>query len=57
MSTTITFLGAAGTVTGSNHLVEVSGRRVLVDGGLYQGQHGSSATGRERNDSGYRAIA
>ena len=37
MSATITFLGAAGTVTGSKHLVEVGGRRVLVDCGLYQG--------------------
>jgi metallo-beta-lactamase family protein len=37
MSTAITFLGAAGTVTGSKHLVEVTGRRVLVDCGLYQG--------------------
>jgi metallo-beta-lactamase family protein len=37
MSATITFLGAAGTVTGSKHLVEIGGRRVLVDCGLYQG--------------------
>lgn len=37
MSAAITFLGAAGTVTGSKHLVEVNGRRVLVDCGLYQG--------------------
>jgi Cft2 family RNA processing exonuclease len=37
MSAAITFLGAAGTVTGSKHLVEVYGRRVLVDCGLYQG--------------------
>ena len=36
-ATTITFLGAAGTVTGSRFLVESSGRRVLVDAGLYQG--------------------
>jgi len=33
----LTFLGAAGTVTGSKHLLEVSGRRVLVDCGLFQG--------------------
>ncbi len=31
------FLGAAGTVTGSRHLVEAGGRRVLVDCGLFQG--------------------
>jgi metallo-beta-lactamase family protein len=33
----LTFLGAAGTVTGSKHLLEVNGRRVLVDCGLFQG--------------------
>lgn len=30
-------LGAAGTVTGSKHLLEVAGRRILVDCGLFQG--------------------
>jgi len=34
---TLTFLGAAGTVTGSKHLLELDGRRVLVDCGLFQG--------------------
>lgn len=33
----LTFLGAAGTVTGSRHLVEWSGKRLLVDCGLFQG--------------------
>jgi metallo-beta-lactamase family protein len=33
----LTFLGAAGTVTGSKHLLEFGGRRVLVDCGLFQG--------------------
>jgi metallo-beta-lactamase family protein len=33
----LTFLGAAGTVTGSRFLVEADGSRVLVDAGLYQG--------------------
>jgi metallo-beta-lactamase family protein len=34
---TLTFLGAARTVTGSKHLLETGGRRVLVDCGLFQG--------------------
>lgn len=33
----LTFLGAAGTVTGSKYLLEHGGRRVLVDCGLFQG--------------------
>src|SRR5438270_12491675 len=33
----LTFLGAAGTVTGSKHLLEIDGRRILVDCGLFQG--------------------
>jgi metallo-beta-lactamase family protein len=33
----LTFLGAAGTVTGSKHLLELGNRRVLVDCGLFQG--------------------
>jgi metallo-beta-lactamase family protein len=33
----ITFHGAAGTVTGSRFLVELGGRKVLVDCGLFQG--------------------
>ncbi len=33
----LTFLGGAGTVTGSRFLVETSAARVLVDCGLYQG--------------------
>lgn len=32
-----TSLGGAGTVTGSKHLLEVDGRRILVDCGLFQG--------------------
>ncbi len=33
----LTFLGAAGTVTGSKHLLEVGPHRILVDCGLFQG--------------------
>lgn len=33
----ISFLGAAGTVTGSRHLVEIGTKRILVDCGLFQG--------------------
>ncbi len=35
--TSIRFLGAAGTVTGSRHLVDCGSARVLVDAGLFQG--------------------
>jgi metallo-beta-lactamase family protein len=35
--TTLRFLGAAGTVTGSKFLLQVEGARILLDCGLYQG--------------------
>lgn len=37
MTTRLSFLGAAGTVTGSKYLLQAGDRRVLVDCGLFQG--------------------
>ncbi len=42
----ITFCGAAGTTTGSQHLIDVNGTRILLDCGLYQGRRDES---NERN--------
>ncbi len=38
----LTFHGAARTVTGSQHLLEVNGKRILLDCGLYQGKRKES---------------
>ena len=37
MTLRLTFLGAAGTVTGSKYLLELGSRRILIDCGLFQG--------------------
>lgn len=44
----LTFLGAAGTVTGSMHRLDAGGRGYLVDCGLFQGRRGE-ANHRNRN--------
>ena len=43
MTIAITFWGAAGQVTGSCHLLEWSGHRVLLDCGMFQGRRDESA--------------
>ena len=45
MDVRITFLGAAGTVTGSTYLVSYGNIRILVDSGIFQGER----SWRERN--------
>lgn len=47
MNGRITFHGAAQTVTGSRHLIEANGKKVLVDCGLFQGSAELSARNRE----------
>jgi metallo-beta-lactamase family protein len=44
----LTFLGAAGEVTGSCFLVETGHARFLVDCGMFQGSHDTEARNRER---------
>src|SRR5580704_15180978 len=46
----LTFLGAAGTVTGSKYLVEAAGKRLLVDCGIFQGS-------QELSDWNYKALS
>jgi metallo-beta-lactamase family protein len=45
----LTFLGAAGTVTGSKYLVEAANKRLLVDCGIFQGTP-------ELSDRNYNAL-
>lgn len=44
----ITFLGAAGEVTGSQHLIETDSRRILLDCGLFQGADEETRPKNER---------
>ena len=48
----LTFHGAAKTVTGSQHLLEVNGKRILLDCGLFQGKRKEAF---ELNRSGFCA--
>jgi metallo-beta-lactamase family protein len=43
MSAHLSFLGAAGTVTGSRFLLEVKGHQYLIDCGLFQGERSEKA--------------
>jgi metallo-beta-lactamase family protein len=43
-ATRITFWGAAGQVTGSMHLLEAAGARILLDAGLFQGHRADTHT-------------
>lgn len=40
----ITFFGAARTVTGSQHMIDINGQRILLDCGLYQGRRSETYT-------------
>ena len=44
----ITFCGAAGEVTGSQHLIETGRLRILLDCGLFQGPRAKSRRKNER---------
>src|SRR5271154_6257520 len=46
----LTFLGAAGTVTGSKYLVEAAGKKLLVDCGIFQGSN-------ELSDRNYKPLS
>ena len=51
----ITFYGAAKTVTGSQHLLEVAGKRILLDCGLSQGRRNESE--RLNREYGYEPAS
>ena len=37
MTTKLSFFGATGTVTDSRHMLEIDGKKLLIDCGLFQG--------------------
>jgi metallo-beta-lactamase family protein len=43
LSSKLTFWGAAGQVTGSMHLLEAAGARILLDAGMFQGHRAEAA--------------
>ena len=51
----ITFLGAAENVTGSKHLIESEGFRLLLDCGLYQGRR--SVAARLNSELPFKAVS
>src|ERR1044072_8769315 len=52
----ITFWGAARTVTGSMHHLEVAGKQYLIDCGLYQGRRKEAETRNRAFPFGARSI-
>ena len=52
----VTTLGAGRTVTGSAHLVETAGKRVLLDFGLYQGRRDESRMLNEQIPDEIRSV-
>lgn len=52
----ITFHGAAKTVTGSQHLLEVNGKRILLDCGLFQGKRKEAFELNRRGFSDGRSV-
>jgi metallo-beta-lactamase family protein len=52
----ITFSGAAGTVTGSQHLVDVNGQRILLDCGLFQGKRKEAFETNRRGPCAFDSI-
>lgn len=53
MSANLTFCSGVGSVTGANFLLEIAGKKILVDCGLIQGEKSAQAENRE--DFGYNA--